>query len=440
MRLPGEYEYSNSGLSMKYMMIGVCLCLLLIFGVVLWTNKENDAKKHKEQESPVKVLEHEESGTDIAGGQGGGLAESGENGDGKTENASVKAPASRAVMGFNGAKTLEEVERLYAEKKLVASDLDFWDMYPKNTPAYMNGASSQAGEERGLSSSGTNTETSGTSKARYDEEAEREQQKDEEKKAQDPSTDGKHTLITHADGEEEWVLLNPNLERNTYDFTNLTMRQEQLAYYADGKTYSYVGADLSKYNGEVDFAALKQSGVSYVMLRLGMRGYGTGQIQLDEKFTDYITKAEEAGLNVGVYFYSQAVTEEEAAEEANFVIQNLAGRQITYPVAFDMEYVANDTARIEALNREEKTKMAKTFLDTVKNAGYKPMVYGTKEWLIKQVDLTKLTDYDIWLSQQEEVPDYPYQFQMWQYSREGRLNGADGDVNLNISFVDYSEK
>lgn len=429
---------------MKYMMMGVCLCLLLIVGVVLWTNKENDAKRHKEQETSVMVLEHEGDGAGSADTQEGAAAESGETGDGKTENASGTGPAAGAVMGFNGAKTLEEVERLYAEKKLVASDLDFWDMYPKNAPAYMNGASTQAGEDHSQGSSGTSAETgSGTSKdkyARYDEEAEREQQKEEEKEARDPSRDGRHTLITHADGEEEWVLLNPNLERNTYDFTNLTMRQEQLAYYADGKTYSYVGADLSKYNGEVDFAALKQSGISYVMLRLGMRGYGSGQIQLDEKFADYIAKAEEAGLDVGVYFYSQAVTEEEAAEEANFVIQNLAGHPITYPVAFDMEYVANDTARIEALTREEKTKMAKTFLDTVKNAGYKPMVYGTKEWLIKQVDLTKLTDYDIWLSQQEETPDYPYQFQMWQYSREGRLNGADGDVNLNISFVDYSEK
>ena len=92
------------------------------------------------------------------------------------------------------------------------------------------------------------------------------------------------------------------------------------------------------------------------------------------------------------------------------------------------------------MNREEKTKVAKAFLDTVKNAGYQPMVYGTKEWLIKQVDLTKLTEYDIWLSQQEETPDYPYQFQMWQYSKEGRLAGADGELDLNVSFVDYSEK
>ncbi len=302
-------------------------------------------------------------------------------------------------------------------------------------------AAGTAGNAAGSQNGGENGSSDGEPYARYDEEAERDARKEEEKEEQDPSRDGKHTKVTLANGEEEWVLINPYLEKNTYDYTKLKMKND-LASYADGNTFSYVGADLSKYNGEVDFVTLKQSGVSFVMLRLGMRGYGSGEIMLDEKFTDYITKASEAGLDIGIYFYSQALTEEEAAEEANFVIQNLANYQvtITYPVAFDMEYVPNDTARVEALNREEKTKVAKVFLDTVKNAGYKPMVYGTKEWLLKQVDLTKLTDYDIWLSQQEEAPDYPYKFQIWQYTREGSLAGADGDVHLNISFVDYSEK
>ena len=213
-----------------------------------------------------------------------------------------------------------------------------------------------------------------------------------------------------------------------------------MVYYEDGRQSSYVGVDLSKYNNEVDFQKLKAAGVDFVMLRLGSRGYGSGQIMLDEKFVEYITKATEAGLQIGVYFYSQAITEAEAVEEANFVIQNLVNYKLTYPIAFDMEYVKNDSARIDALTREEKTKVAKAFLKTVKTAGYKPMIYGTKEWLIKEIDLTKLTDYDVWLSQQEEEPDYPYQFQMWQYSLEGSISGVTGDVDMNISFVDYSEK
>lgn len=577
MRLPGENEYSSSGLSMKYMMMGVSLCLALILGAVALTNKEDKAKKQKEaqQETTVLALEHEESGQDgaepannddgagawgesdteagSAGTAGNGVgtgsvigsldaANSGGNGDGTgkatggleapsyaeensslgmsaaeenhradisvpagsggmntyaedntlsstsnslnentgnrtngntsagnvtsenrmnesaangnvaaesssignsaVENSTTGSSSTGTVMNFNGGKSLEEVERLYAEKRLVASDLDFWDMYPKTPPAHMNSAATSAAGEKVQDGSGKSDDSTKSKDkyARYDEEAERESQKEAEKEEQDPSKDGKHTLITRTNGEEEWVLINPYLEKNTYDFSKLTIKQNQLASYADGKSFSYVGVDLSKYNGEVDFAALKRSGISYVMIRLGSRGYGSGQIMLDEKFTDYITKAAEAGLDIGIYFYSQAITEAEAVEEANFVIQNLANYRITYPVAFDMEYVPNDTARVEALNREEKTKMAKSFLDTIKNAGYKPMVYGTKEWLMKQVDLTKLTDYDIWLSQQESTPDYPYQFQMWQYSQEGRLNGVDGSVDLNISFVDYSEK
>lgn len=483
MRLPGDYEYSDSRLSMKYMAAGVSLCLLLILGVVIWTNKEADAKRHKEKqetETPVLVLEHEgggqagnnaagnnaagnsAAGTGAAGAANGAAAGAGGSGAANETAAGAGGPGAangtaagtgsgaaagtagetgtkadtvpaEAVMGFNGSKSMEMVERLYAEHRLVASDLDFWDMYPETPPDYMQGALQDETAQGG-------TEEPKDKYARYEEEAEKESRMEEEKTKQDPSKDGKHTLVTLAGGEEEWVLINPYLEKNTYDFSNLTMRQKQLAYYADGKTYSYVGADLSKYNEEVDFKVLKESGVSFVMLRLGMRGYGSGELMTDEKFAEYMAKAMEAELNIGVYFYSQAITEEEAAEEANFVIQNLENYPITYPVAFDMEYVANDTARVESLTREEKTKMAKVFLDTVKEAGYKPMVYGTKEWLLKQVDLTKLTDYDIWLSQQEEVPDYPYQFQMWQYSKEGNLNGVNGNVNLNISFVDYSEK
>jgi GH25 family lysozyme M1 (1,4-beta-N-acetylmuramidase) len=114
--------------------------------------------------------------------------------------------------------------------------------------------------------------------------------------------------------------------------------------------------------------------------------------------------------------------------------------EISYPVAFDMEYVDNDTARVEALSKEEKTKIAITFLDTVKATGYIPMVYGDKEWLIKRVDLSKLKDYDVWLSQPGDIPDYPYQFTMWQYDDNASVDGIAQRTNLSISFVDYGEK
>ncbi len=416
MRLPGENDDIGAKLSAKYMIIGVSLSALLILGVVFFA-KQGQASLMKPKAGTAKdtaVMAVEHSDTSVTGDSALSASE-------KQQDFAVNGSASR----------MRNIERLYAENKLTASDLDFWDMYPKNEPEFVSGSK----EETSEAEDSKNSQTENDKYSQYDEEQQ-----------ELPENDGKHTLITYANGSEEWVLINPYLEKNTYDFTNLKMKSDKMAYYQEGKSVSYLGADVSKYNEEVDFASLKEAGIDFVMIRLGARGYGSGQIVLDEKFADNIAKASEAGLDIGVYFFSQAITSDEAIEEANFVIQNLQNLQnlnnykITYPIAFDMEYVKNDKARIEALSRDQKTTITKAFLDTIKNSGYKPMIYGTKEWLIKQVDLTKLTGYDIWLSQQEDVPDYPYQFQMWQYTLEGKVNGAIGNIDLNISFIDYSEK
>lgn len=290
---------------------------------------------------------------------------------------------------------------------LSPEDLDFWDKYPEETEA-------PSVEE-------TQKETEVTTE-------------------NDPSTDGKHTLVKTTGGKEEWVLISPYLPKHEYDFTKLVCQSDLMKYYEDGKLISFVGTDISKYQDYVDFVKLKKSGVDFVMLRVGARGYGTGQLVLDEYFLDNIKRASDAGLEIGVYFFSQAITEQEAVEEANMVLENIRDYSITYPVAFDMEFISNDTARIDKLSKSEKTKIAKAFLDTVQGAGYKPMLYGNKEWLIKEIDMSKLTAYDVWLTQQADIPDYPYKFSMWQYSNAGKLDGIAGYANLNISFIDYSEK
>lgn len=301
---------------------------------------------------------------------------------------------------------------LISGSTLTADDLDFWDMYPEESEI-----ETQTGEKK------------------------KDKEKEEEEEIiEDPSTDGKHTKITYADGTEEWVLISPYLNKNTYDFTNLVSQSNVMKYYENGKKVSFFGVDISKYQDYIDFHSLKSEGVDYVMIRVGARGYSTGQITLDENFNDNIVRAKDAGLDVGVYFYSQAITEEEAVEEANFVIEQIKEYEIDYPVAFQMEKVPNDKARIDELSKSDKTTMARTFLNTVKEAGYSPMVYGNKEWLIKEVDLSKLSDYDIWLSQNGDIPDYPYRFSMWQYSNTGDINGISGYANLNVTFIDYSAK
>ncbi len=322
----------------------------------------------------------------------------------------------QSTMQNNVAETMEatgdgpqypDADELVSGSTLTPEDLDFWDKYPEETII----PSTEIVEE-----------------------------KTEEPEESDPSTDGRHTLVKYADGQEEWVLISPYLPKHEYDFTKLVCQSDFMKYYVDGKQVSYVGVDISKYQDYVDFVKLKKTGIDFVMLRVGARGYGSGQLVLDEYFTDNIKRATDAGLEVGVYFFSQAVNETEAIEEANMVLEHIKDYQITYPVAFDMEYIPNDTARIDNLSKSEKTAIAKAFLDTIQNAGYNPMIYGNKEWLIKHIDMSKLTAYDVWLSQQEDIPDYPYKFTMWQYKTDASVDGIAGYVDLNVSFIDYSEK
>ncbi len=389
MKLPGEEEVrGGAGPSVIYMVIGVSAFILIVLFAVF---KGNDNKRGgSEYLQEVREQKEEEM---------------------KQEE-------------------LAAVQEEEMKPKLRAEDMDFWDMYPEETEA----EESEADETGNVASKNPYTE-------KAEREKENERQKEEELQ-NDPATDGKHTLITNRDGTEEWVLISPYLTKNTYDFTKMEDKAGLKRYMENGRKTSYVGVDISKHTGKVYFPSLKAAGVDYVMIRLGSRGYSTGQITLDENFKENIEGAIEAGLDVGIYFYSQAVSQDEAVQEANFVVQNLEPYRahVKYPVAFNMGFVSNDKSRIEGLGREDKTAVTVSFLDAVRAAGYVPMIYGDKEWLIKEVDLTKLQDYDVWLSQEEEIPDYPYRYAMWQYNTDGVLNGIDGGADLNICFVSYSER
>ncbi len=298
---------------------------------------------------------------------------------------------------------------------LRAEDLDFWDMYPEEGDEDEESVTVPEPEE---------VETI------------------EETVEDDPATDGKHTLVTYADGSEEWVLISPYLTKNTYDFSGLSTSSYIKKYTENGKKISYLGLDVSKRTTAVSFDSVKAAGVDYVMIRVGARGYATGQLSLDDNFTEMIEGAIDAGLDIGVYFYSQAISDEEATEELNFVLENIEPYReyITYPVAFDMEAVANTASRIDSLTKTERTSIAETFLEGVTDAGYIPMLCGNKEWLIKNVDLSSLQKYDVWLFQEQDEPDYPYQFVMWRYTTTGILGGVTGDADLSLCFVSYADR
>ena len=149
----------------------------------------------------------------------------------------------------------------------------------------------------------------------------------------------------------------------------LTRREPFYQYDAPGVT-AYAGVDVSSYQGAVDWPAVKAAGADFAMLRVGFRGYGTGALVEDNAFAQNAADAANAGLTVGVYFYSQAVTEEEAAEEARFVVERLRGTNVSGPIAYDLEFYTADEARTDDLTGEQATQNALAFCDVIRQAGY----------------------------------------------------------------------
>ena len=376
MRQTNDYEDQSGGLPLIYMALAVSAFVLMILVLVVTMNKDKKPSPYAAQ------IQQEEA---------------------EIENSTTNNETEDSFHEIGG--------------DLVASDLDFWDMYPLE-----------------------NSETVEDDKKQEDVEETEESEDAEEAEENDPSKDGKHVEVVLRDGTKEWVAINPYWKKNTYDFANLVSKNDLLHYYSDGKQISYLGVDLSKYQSKVDFAAIQNEGVDFCILRVGSRGYETGVIQEDEKFEEFIAGAESVGMPVGLYFFSQAVTEAEAIEEANFVISKIGEHKITYPIAYDMEFIANDNSRIETLTKAEKTDIALAFLTRIEEAGYTGMVYGNKEWLLKRVELHRFEDYDVWLAQEDNIPDYPYVYSMWQYTKQGEVYGIDGYVDLNISFIDYSAR
>lgn len=192
-----------------------------------------------------------------------------------------------------------------------------------------------------------------------------------------------------------------------------------------------MGIDISKHNGTVDWNAVKNAGVEFVILRCGYRGSASGVLVEDEKFRTNIKGAMAAGLKVGIYFFSQAVNEMEAVEEASLTLSLIKGHKISYPVYIDVE-AAN--GRADGLSAAERTKVVKAFCETVRDSGYTAGVYSNKNWFAEKMDTGAFGNYRIWLAQYTESPTYTGRYEMWQYSSQGTIPGIKGDVDLNICY------
>ena len=201
---------------------------------------------------------------------------------------------------------------------------------------------------------------------------------------------------------------------------------------------SHKGIDVSLYQGNIDWAKVAADGVEYVFVRVGYRGYGKeGRLVLDEKFTKNIEGAKAAGLKVGVYFFGQAITVEEAREEANLVLQQIAPYEIDYPVVYDVEKVSAEGGRANALDATARTDIVIEFLETVKAAGYTPMVYANTEMYTVLLEFERLEQYEKWFAYYGEEMYFPYNYAIWQYTEKGTVDGISGAVDMNISFKEW---
>lgn len=194
------------------------------------------------------------------------------------------------------------------------------------------------------------------------------------------------------------------------------------------------GVDVSNYQGDIDWKALKKQGIRFACLRLGYRGYSAGVLQPDRSFETYYQGAREAGIDVGVYFFSQARTVQEAGEEALYVLGTLAGRTLDLPVYFDWEPVSAEDSRTADSGGRSLTTLARAFCAVVEQGGYDAGVYMSRQQGYYRYDLRALTDWDLWIADYGDYPSFYYAFDVWQYSGEAVLDGIDVPVDLNLEF------
>ena len=244
-------------------------------------------------------------------------------------------------------------------------------------------------------------------------------------------------LVVASGGKYHFIPRNNELKRNDYQMENLIVTDAgELQYYQNGAMTSYKGIDVSKFQGKIDWQKVARDGVTFAFIRVGYRGYGeNGKLMEDELARANLQGANEAGVKAGVYFYTQAITKEEAVEEANMVLDIIAPYQIDCPVVIDVERVSTASGRMNLIDEQTRTEVVKTFCETVANAGYRPMIYHNLEMGTLLLNIEQLEAYEKWFAYYNTDFYYPYAYQVWQYSDKGKVQGIAGNVDMNIAFV-----
>ena len=271
------------------------------------------------------------------------------------------------------------------------------------------------------------------------------------------------TRIAAANNAESMPLHLPDLSQSTYISV---YRDEELIRQNEQKKYSIgnqeqqktpvapvttpvvttvpavrVGIDVSEHQGLIDWREVKRNGIEFAFIRVGARGWAGGSLIFDNQFEANIEGAKSVGIKVGVYFFSQAINEEEAIEEADFVLAALNGRQLDYPVVYDLETVLEISGRANYLSSAQCSLNARAFCDRIEAAGYTVMLYGGI-YDISRYDASLLAQYDIWFAEYDvsQPRMVPFDFSIWQFTSNGVIAGINTYVDLNLQFEATAEK
>ncbi len=223
-------------------------------------------------------------------------------------------------------------------------------------------------------------------------------------------------------------------ERNPYD--RLDFQYDKNGYLSCLRQKSYPGVDVSAFQGDIDWQAVKDSGIHFAMIRLGYRGYESGKLVEDEYVQQNLKGATEAGLAIGVYFFSQALNIREVDEEIDFMLKVLGDYTLDMPIVLDWEIPAA-TARTAKMDRRTLTELQRYFCQTMTEKGYTPMIYFNWHQSKHLLYLNELEDYPFWLALYQDRMTYPWKVEMWQYTCTGRVPGINGDVDINVYMPAY---
>ena len=247
-------------------------------------------------------------------------------------------------------------------------------------------------------------------------------------------------MVFPGDGTFYFEDVDSTIPKNPYVKDNFVTQESGFRYYKENdKVKTTLCIDISSHQGAVDWPKVAAAGVQAVIIRAGYRGYGSGKMVMDEQAEGNINGATSNGLKTGVYFFSQAITEEEVDEEVQALLEMVEPYHITGPIAIDVEKLDAETARTNSLSADERTALVVHFCEKVKEAGYTPMIYGNAYSLFHMMNYKEISQYPIWYAYYSDSLYYHYDLAMWQYSSTGKVPGVSGNVDLNVMFEEPAE-